>query len=113
MCSSGSSCLQHPSPCNCPADLRPLTELALGHFVHPVVCLLQSTGQWVKLNVQQHGFFRVNYPQPLWTALATAANASASPISSSDLAGLLDDSFALSLAGVSPINTFLDLSRQV
>ena len=72
---------------------------------------VQSDDAWVKLNAGQYGFYRGQYPQLLWTRLAAASNSTASPITSSDLAGLMDDSYALALLGNSPITNFLTLSR--
>ena len=37
---------------------------------------LEGASDWVKLNAGQYGFYRVNYTQPMWAALATAAAAS-------------------------------------
>lgn len=74
---------------------------------------MQAGSKWIKLNVGQTGVYRVNYTPALWTQLANACNATASPIGSSDLAGLMDDSFALSMAGASSIETFLNLTRRV
>jgi hypothetical protein len=77
---------------------------------------LQDDDDWIKLNAEQYGLFRVNYPDPLWERLAAAAAlppAGNNPpaISSVDLAGLLDDSWALAEAFETPITHFLDLVK--
>jgi len=38
---------------------------------------LRSEGDWVKVNADQLGFYRVNYPPPLWARLAAAAESTA------------------------------------
>ncbi|KAK9805996.1 hypothetical protein WJX73_002376 [Symbiochloris irregularis] len=76
---------------------------------HPMVTLPEGA-DWIKLNSEQLGFYRVRYPQPMWGQLASAANSTTSAIGSADLAGLLDDSFALSLVETFPIATFLNLT---
>ena len=75
--------------------------------------VLQSETAWVKLNAGQHGFYRVNYPQTLWSSLAAVANSTTSSITPADLAGLMDDSYALALVAATPIDNFLSLSRWV
>ena len=75
---------------------------------------LQSTTDWVKLNAGQTGFFRVQYPLPLWGSLIRAAGqvSEGEPaLPAIDFAGLLDDAWALNLAGRLPIHVFLNLTR--
>ena len=38
---------------------------------------LRSAGEWVKVNADQLGFYRVNYPPLLWERLAAAARSTA------------------------------------
>jgi hypothetical protein len=54
-------------------------------------------GGWVLANAGRAGFFRVNYSEPLWDGLIAAAAAGARQIPKADLAGALDDAFALGL----------------
>jgi len=73
---------------------------------------------WVKVNARQFGLYRIQYSQPLWDALinvATRKRAIGSLgddlmlLPGVDLAGLLEDSFALADIGEQPLSTFLDL----
>lgn len=64
---------------------------------------------WVKLNADQLGFYRVNYPKRLWAALARGA--ARQELDSIDVAGLVEDSFALAEAGELSIKTHLELLR--
>ena len=69
---------------------------------------------WVKLNAGQYGFYRVNYTEPMWAQLATAAGVSTgggTVLGSEDLAGLLDDAYQLSRGGQLSITVYLDLIR--
>ena len=70
----------------------------------------------MKLNAGQLGVFRVAYAPELWARLAAAAAAPARPggapaLAPADLAGLLDDAWALAEAGAAPIAAFLNLTR--
>ncbi len=78
----------------------------------------RQEGEWVKLNAGQLGAFRVAYAPELWARLAAAAAAPARPggapaLAPADLAGLLDDAWALAEAGAAPIAAFLNLTRSV
>ena len=95
----------------------PLLE-AFFSLEEPVVnlCSLQDDEDWFKLNAGQYGLFRVNYPKFVWDRLANAAQSPPAdnqppPIPAEDLAGLLDDSWALAQAAETPIDNFLALSR--
>ncbi len=69
----------------------------------------------MKLNAGQYGFYRVNYTEPMWAALAAAASVAegdtGAVLGSEDLAGLLDDAYQLSRAGQLSITVYLDLIR--
>ena len=69
----------------------------------------------MKLNADQLGFFRVTYPAPVWAALARAAARShrthSQGLGPVDVAGLVEDSFALAEAGELSIRTYLELLR--
>ncbi|GAB4816290.1 hypothetical protein N2152v2_003336 [Parachlorella kessleri] len=92
---------------------RRWTELAGCQSPEPVA-KLSGSGGWVKVNAGQYGYYRVQYDQPLWDALAAAAastkaDGGAPLLSEVDLAGLLEDSFSLAEAGELNITVFLNL----
>eukprot|EP00731_Ephydatia_muelleri_P032135 Em0023g642a len=61
---------------------------------------LDSSQTWIKANVQQMGFYRVNYDQDNWQNLtAYLKGKDWTLLSALDRAGLIDDAFALSSAG--------------
>ncbi|KAK9828032.1 hypothetical protein WJX81_003329 [Elliptochloris bilobata] len=81
-----------------------------------------AEGEWVKLNSHQTGAFRVAYSAELWARLAAAAaisprkapapkQAGVPGLPPADMAGLLDDAWALALAGGAPVAAFLNLTR--
>ena len=77
---------------------------------------MQDDDDWLKLNAGQYGLFRVNYPNFIWERLAKAAQTPPAtgappPIPAVDLAGLLDDSWALAQAAETPIDNFLALTK--
>ncbi|WIA35582.1 hypothetical protein OEZ86_004003 [Tetradesmus obliquus] len=90
---AGSNAVQWHSFSNCSSNLT----LAVPH------------NGWVLANVGRYGFYRVNYSEPLWAALAAAAPQPAT-IHSIDLAGLLDDAYSLSLVRQLNVTTFLCLT---
>lgn len=53
---------------------------------------------WLKVNINGAGYYRVNYPPHLWARLAEAAEIP-DRLSDADLANLIDDAFALTLDG--------------
>eukprot|EP00731_Ephydatia_muelleri_P032127 Em0023g634a len=66
---------------------------------------------WIKANVQQMGFYRVNYDQDNWQNLtAYLKGKDWTLLSAVDRAGLLDDAFALSRAGLLDVAIAFNLS---
>lgn len=78
-------------------------------FAGPIYTL-KDDSDWIKLNGQQYGDYRVQYPDELWYRLMQAAKAGPANMSATDYAGLLDDSYAFATGGDEPITTFLELS---
>jgi len=62
--------------------------------------------KWVKLNGGQNGYYRVNYPQSMWSSLKLNMHTVLPP---ADRAGLINDVFVLARAGNIPVVTALDL----
>ena len=54
---------------------------------------------WVKFNVGQRGFYRVNYPAADWTGLAALLRNRPGALSPADRASLLNDAFSLAESG--------------
>jgi aminopeptidase N len=88
-------------------------ELNACQALRPLLVL--PKGGWVKVNAQQYGYFRVDYTPELWAALAAAAatnDVNGFPVLAGvDLAGALEDSYALAEAGDLNITVFLENMR--
>ncbi|XP_068650425.1 aminopeptidase M1 [Aristolochia californica] len=63
--------------------------------------------EWVKLNIDQTGFYRVQYDDELAARLRYAVEAGC--LSATDRFGILDDSFALCMAGKQTLSSLLFL----
>lgn len=94
-------------------------ELNACQSLRPLLPTLPKGG-WVKVNAQQVGYYRVNYAPELWAAIIDGMSekdgvTSAPVLRSVDVAGLLDDAFALSEGGIADvgISTWLDLLRNL
>jgi len=60
---------------------------------------LQSKSKWMKCNVGQRGFYRVNYSTEMWSELYNTLHADINSLPSADIASLIDDAFALTGTG--------------
>lgn len=67
--------------------------------------------QWIKFNKDQVGYYRVNYPTEMWTALSDALKTTRGAFSISDRAHLVSDAFALADAGQLDYGIALDLIK--
>ncbi|KAF2350322.1 Peptidase M1 membrane alanine aminopeptidase N-terminal, partial [Trinorchestia longiramus] len=64
---------------------------------------------WVKLNVNQYGYYRVNYEEQMWNELIDLLMMDHQKLSPSDRASLLDDAFSLAGANLVPYSLPLRL----
>ncbi len=71
---------------------------------------LSIPGDWIKFNVGQYGYYRVQYPLSDWEKFATLLQSDASLLSSSDRTSLINDAFALAKSGRIPFKAALDLT---
>ncbi|XP_067012904.2 endoplasmic reticulum aminopeptidase 1 isoform X2 [Anabrus simplex] len=66
--------------------------------------------EWVKVNVNQSGFYRVMYDEEMWRGIITALHQNHSLFSPADRASLIDDAFTLCRAGLLDATIPLNLS---
>ena len=66
---------------------------------------------WVKFNVGQHGFYRVNYPPEDWAGLARLLVSAPASLPAPDRASLLNDAFSLAESGHLDYSVPLDMTR--
>jgi aminopeptidase N len=50
---------------------------------------------WIKVNVNQSGFYRVTYSNDMWQSIISALQHNHTAFSPADRAGLIDDAFTL------------------
>ena len=62
--------------------------------------MVEPGTQWVKFNVGQFGFYRVNYPEAEWANLARILMENPNSLGPMDRASLLNDAFSLAEAGL-------------
>lgn len=67
--------------------------------------------QWIKFNHDQVGYYRVNYEESLWQALADQLIATPASFSVGDRASLLNDAFALADATQLPYEIAFDMTK--
>ncbi|KAK8770097.1 hypothetical protein V5799_013438 [Amblyomma americanum] len=65
---------------------------------------------WIKANVNQTGFYRVNYDASNWAALRAQLHREHGALSAADRASLLDDAFTLAKAGELNLSVALDMA---
>ena len=75
----------------------------------PLESSAASAQSWFKINPDQTGFFRVNYPAEDWQRLVPAVESLELP--ASDRLGIQNDAYSLSRAGLLPVTQFLSLAR--
>ncbi|XP_046624056.1 endoplasmic reticulum aminopeptidase 2-like isoform X1 [Neodiprion virginianus] len=56
--------------------------------------------EWIKVNVNQTGFYRVNYSEDMWTSIITTLHNNHTVFTPADRASLIDDAFTLCRAGI-------------
>ncbi|CAG7629470.1 unnamed protein product [Allacma fusca] len=66
---------------------------------------------WVKFNVNQTGFYRVQYEGQGWNALINVLRSDPQSLSPTDRASLIDDAFTLCKAGIISASIPLELSQ--
>ncbi|XP_021954471.1 endoplasmic reticulum aminopeptidase 2 [Folsomia candida] len=67
--------------------------------------------EWIKFNVNQTGFYRVQYEGQLWDSLIKVLLTNPFILSPTDRASLIDDAFTLCKAGLVDANIPLELSQ--
>ncbi|XP_073949016.1 glutamyl aminopeptidase-like [Choristoneura fumiferana] len=74
------------------------------------VTITEKDVKWLKLNNDQVGYYRVNYPLEMWQSLIEQLKLKSDQLTISDRAHLLNDVFALAEAGVVPYELALNLT---
>lgn len=67
------------------------------------------SGSWFKINAQQWGYYRVQYPANIWSNLVAAISSGEVTLLTADRYGLVDDAFSSSFSNDTSITDALDL----
>ncbi|XP_028172981.1 glutamyl aminopeptidase-like isoform X2 [Ostrinia furnacalis] len=78
--------------------------------VQKVDMILEADENWVKINNNQVGYYRVNYTLDMWKSLIEQLKLKAEQLTISDRSNLLDDVFALAETKTVPYRLALDLT---
>jgi aminopeptidase N len=87
-------------------------EINACQSLRPLIPALPKGG-WVKVNARQYGYYRVNYSPELWSTASIAAAqrdviTGYEVMRGVDYAGLIEDSYALTKAGMVEASVFLE-----
>ncbi|XP_023035875.2 uncharacterized protein LOC6650874 [Drosophila willistoni] len=81
------------------------------HDQSEITVTLTSAVDWIKFNIDQVGYYRVNYDDSLWEVLANELVAKPKSFSAGDRASLLNDAFALADSTQLPYATAFDMTK--
>jgi len=71
----------------------------------------QSGTDWIKFNVGQYGFYRVNYPESEWENFAQLLMNTHQVFTTKDRAHLINDAFSLAESGHVPYSVPLSMTK--
>lgn len=80
-------------------------------FSYTETITVPESTNWIKINKNQVGFYRVNYEIDEWKKLSEALSKDLAPFSDADRAHLLNDAFSLAEAVQLDYNVPLDLTK--
>jgi glutamyl aminopeptidase len=82
------------------------------HYDQPSITInLGEAVEWIKINKDQKGYYRVNYEPEMWEAISAALKSNPSKFSVLDRAHLLNDVFSLAQAREVPYETALQMTE--
>uniref|UniRef100_A0A8D0HCZ6 Aminopeptidase n=1 Tax=Sphenodon punctatus TaxID=8508 RepID=A0A8D0HCZ6_SPHPU len=90
---------------------QPLVWLDKSSKIFPEMQVSDSGHDWIILNVNTTGYYRVNYEQSYWKRLAQLLESNPKAIPVVNKLQLIDDAFALEQAGYIEIDIALDLTK--
>jgi len=91
-------------------DATPRELTWLNRSQDQVTIALPTNSTWVKFNVDQYGYYRVNYDISMWQQLAQVLKENHEVLSAPDRSSLIDDAFSLAAAEQLPYTVALDLA---
>ncbi|XP_077259452.1 endoplasmic reticulum aminopeptidase 1 isoform X1 [Temnothorax americanus] len=99
-------------PLNCYTDKDDPMESPIGVWMNMTNATfdIPSDVDYIKCNINQTGFYRVNYPKEMWTSIIKTLMMNHTKFSPADRANLIDDAFSLCDAGEVDASIPLELS---
>ncbi|XP_011645641.1 endoplasmic reticulum aminopeptidase 1-like isoform X2 [Pogonomyrmex barbatus] len=99
-------------PLNCYTDKDDLMESPLEVWMNMTNATfdISSEVEYIKCNINQTGFYRVNYPKEMWMSIIKTLMKNHTKFSPADRASLIDDAFSLCDAGEIDASIPLELS---
>ncbi|KAG4074313.1 hypothetical protein HA402_008722 [Bradysia odoriphaga] len=91
-------------------DTNPLSREWFNNADTQLTIDLPSAPRWIKFNKDQFGYYRVNYPEEMWTSLISLLQTETATLSIADRAHLINDAFSLAEATLLPYETALSLT---
>lgn len=79
------------------------------YFDEQILITLNEDVDWIKFNMNQKGYYRVNYEPEMWQSISNALKKNPTKFSVLDRAHLLNDVFSLAQAGEVPYETALKM----
>ncbi|KAJ2908935.1 hypothetical protein GGI21_002388 [Coemansia aciculifera] len=89
----------------CASPVHAVLHSRSGEFAIPG----SPSADWIKLNHNNAGLYRVRYSRDALRRLAEAAAAPVSPLPTADVVGILNDAVALAISGHVPTSAVLDM----
>ena len=74
---------------------------------------MPKSANWIKLNVGQYGYYRVNYPEKTWIYFSSLLHADYTVFSPADRASLLSDAFAMAESGLISYSIPMEMATYV
>ncbi|RLU25456.1 hypothetical protein DMN91_001612 [Ooceraea biroi] len=97
-------------PLNCYTDKIPPVLMEVWMNMTNATFEISPDVDYIKCNINQTGFYRVNYPKEMWTSIIKTLMKNHTVFSAADRASLIDDAFSLCDAGELDASTPLELS---
>ncbi|XP_029156919.1 endoplasmic reticulum aminopeptidase 1-like isoform X3 [Nylanderia fulva] len=97
-------------PLNCYTNKEPPDQLETWMNMTNASFEIPSDVDYIKCNINQTGFYRVNYPKEMWMSIIKTLMKNHTKFSPADRASLIDDAFALCDAGELDASIPLELS---
>ncbi|XP_020293712.1 endoplasmic reticulum aminopeptidase 1-like isoform X2 [Pseudomyrmex gracilis] len=95
-------------PLNCYADKEPEIKEVWMNMTNATFEM--PSDEYIKCNINQTGFYRVNYPDEMWDSIVKTLMTNHTRFSPADRANLIDDAFSLCDAGELNVSVPLKLS---